>query len=192
MTLLITGLILFLGVHSIRMGADAWRSRQIARFGASAWKAGYSLVSLAGLGLVILGFGHARQDPVILWTPPAGLLHPAALLVLLAFILIAAAYVPRNLIKARLHHPMLLGVQAWALGHLLVDGELASVILFGSFLAWAVLGFKAARRRDRTQEAQDRAGTLLWALVSLIAGGLIWLAFVFRLHATLIGVPLMG
>jgi uncharacterized membrane protein len=192
MTLLIAGLILFLGVHSIRIGADAWRGRQIARFGASAWKAGYSVVSLIGLGLLILGFGHARHDPVILWTPPVGLLHPAALLVLLAFILIAAAYVPRNLIQARLHHPMLLGVQAWALGHLLVNGELASVILFGSFLVWAVLGFKAARRRDRAQGVSNKAGTLLGAVVSLIAGGLIWLAFVFRLHAVLIGVPLMG
>lgn len=192
MTLLIAGLILFLGAHSIRICANGWRSRQIARFGATAWKIGYSAVSLIGLGLIILGFGQARQAPVLLWTPPAGMPHLTALLVLLAFILIAAAYVPRNHIKARLHHPMLLGVQAWALGHLLANGELAGIILFASFLVWALLDLKAARRRDRDQETRYAAGALPGTMFSLVAGVLIWLGFLVKLHGVLIGVPVLG
>lgn len=192
MTLLIAGLILFLGVHSIRIGGDEWRSKQIARFGPSAWKAGYSVASLIGLGLIILGFGQARHDPVFLWAPPAGMSHLTALLALLAFILIVAAYVPRNHIKASLHHPMLLGVLAWALGHLLANGELASVILFACFLVWALLDLKASRRLDRVQGTSYAAGTPLGTAISLVVGIVIWLAFLSGLHALLIGVPLFG
>lgn len=192
MTLLIAGLILFLAVHSIRIGGDGWRIRQITRFGPSAWKAGYSLASLIGLGLIILGFGRARQDPVFLWTPPTGMSHLTALLALLAFILIAAAYVPRNHIKASLHHPMLLGILAWSLGHLLANGELASVILFASFLVWALLDLQAARQRDRVQETSYAAGTPLGTTISLVVGAVLWLAFLLGLHTPLIGVPPFG
>ncbi|MGB3275812.1 MAG: NnrU family protein [Castellaniella sp.] len=192
MALLIAGLTLFLGAHSIRIGADEWRSRQIARFGATTWKIGHSAVSLIGLGLIILGFGQTRQAPVLLWPPPVGMPHLTALLVLLAFVLIAAAYVPRNHIKARLHHPMLLGVQAWALGHLLANGELAGVILFASFLIWALLDLRAARRRDRDQETRYAAGTLPGTMISLVVGVLIWLGFLVKLHGALIGVPVLG
>ncbi len=190
MTLLILGLILFIGIHSIRIGADEWRNTQIARFGKTIWKVGYSIVSIVGIVLIVLGFGMARQDPIFLWIPPAGMRHLAALFVLIAFILIAAAYVPRNHMRARLHHSMVLGIQAWALGHLLANGTLADVILFGSFLIWASLSFKAARQRDQVNGASYGLGTITGTSISIVVGFIVWLAFVLKLHTLLIGVPL--
>lgn len=187
MSLLIVGLILFIGVHSIHIGANEWRSAQIVRFGEATWKVGYSFISLIGLVLIIRGFGMARQHPIFLWTPPAGMMNATALLVLIAFVLIAAAYVPRNHIKARLHHPMVLGVQLWAFGHLLANGTLATVILFGSFLIWAILSFKTARQRD----AVNVAGTLAGTTISIVTGFIIWVVFLLVLHTFLIGVPLI-
>ena len=122
MTYLIAGLLLFLGVHSVRIVADDWRSRTRARVGEAPYKLVYALLSLAGLLLLVWGYGMARQQPVVLWNPPVAMRHLAALLTLVAFVLLAAAYVPRNGIKARLHHPMVLGVKVWALAHLLANG----------------------------------------------------------------------
>ena len=146
---LLAGLLLFLGVHSTRVFADDWRTQTRARLGAGAFKGVYSLLSLAGLVLLVWGYGVARQQPVVLWNPPVAMRHVAALLTLFSFVLLAAAYVPGNQIKARLHHPMVLGVKVWALAHLLANGTLADVLLFGSFLVWAIVLFAASRRRDR-------------------------------------------
>lgn len=190
MTPLILGLIVFLGVHSIRIVADDWRSAQISRYGEMPWKASYSILSVIGFVLIIWGFGLVRHAPVVLWTPPAGMLHLTALLVLIAFILIAAAYVPRNGIKARLHHPMVLGIQIWALGHLLANGTLADVILFGCFLVWGVFSFRAARQRDLVSGASYPAGTMMGTGTAVIAGLIIWVAFALWLHTLLIDVPL--
>lgn len=192
MTFLILGLIIFLGMHSIRIVADDWRSTQLSRYGEKSWKAGYSILSIIGFVLIIWGFGLARLEPIILWTPPAGMLHLTALLVLIAFILIAAAYVPRNGIKARLHHPMMLGIQLWALGHLLANGTLADVILFGCFLVWGIFSFRAARQRDQIAGTSYPAGTLTGTIVTIIAGLIVWAAFAFWLHTVLIGVPLFN
>src|SRR3546814_16423564 len=126
MMILILGLVIFLGIHSIRIFADDWRTAQRTRFGVGAWKGGYSLISLIGFGLIIWGFGLARQEPVVLWMPPVAMRHIAALLMLVSFILIVSADIPRNGIKARLHHPMTLGVMVWAVAHLLANGTLPS------------------------------------------------------------------
>jgi uncharacterized membrane protein len=126
MTILLLGLVIFLGTHSVRIVADDWRAAQRARLGAQTWKLVYTLLSLLGFALIIWGFGLARRAPVLLWSPPAAMRHVAALLTLLAFILLAATYVPRNGIKARLHHPMVLGVTTWAFAHLLANGSLAA------------------------------------------------------------------
>ena len=123
MGMLILGLVLFLGVHSTRIVADGWRTAMRARLGGGAWKGLYALLSIAGFVLLVWGYGLARQQPVALWQPPAGMRHVAALLTLIAFVLLAAAYVPRNAIKARLHHPMVLAVKVWALAHLLANGK---------------------------------------------------------------------
>ena len=145
---LVAGLLLFLGVHSTRVFADDWRNQTRARLGAGAFKGVYSLVSLAGLVLLVWGYSVARQQPVVLWSPPVAMRHVAALLTLFSFVLLAAANVPGNQIKARLHHPMVLGVKVWALAHLLANGTLADVLLFGSFLVWAIVLFAASDRKS--------------------------------------------
>jgi uncharacterized membrane protein len=151
MPYLVLGLVLFLGLHSIRIVADDRRTRWRAQWGVNTYKGVYTVLSLLGFGLIVWGFGLARETPAVLWTPPTGMRHLAALLTLLAFVFLAAAYVPGNTIKARVHHPMVLSVKTWALAHLLANGTVAHALLFGSFLLWAVLCFIAARRRDRTQ-----------------------------------------
>ena len=147
--LLILGLVIFLGVHSIRMVAPAWRDLQRMRRGVMAWKALYTIVSLLGFALIVYGYGQARLDPIVLWVPPLWARHLAALLMLVAFICIAAAYIPGNIIKSKVGHPMLAGVKTWALAHLITNGTLADVILFGSFLIWSILQFRTSRRRDK-------------------------------------------
>lgn len=189
---LVAGLVVFLGVHSTRMLAGGWRSRTIERLGAKPWKALYALVSIAGLALLVWGYGVARQQPVQLWSPPVGLRHAAALLTWLAFVLLAAAYVPGNQIKARLHHPMLLGTKVWALAHLLANGTLAGAILFGAFLLWAVTMFASARRRDRREAVLYTPGTTSRTVITLAAGTLAWAAFAFWLHGLLIGIRPIG
>lgn len=188
MTILLLGLVIFLGVHSTRIVADGWRSAQIARIGPGPWKLGYTVLSLIGFYLLLWGYGAARQAPVVLWTPPVAMRHVAGLLTLIAFVLLAATYVPRNGIKARLHHPMVLSVKLWAFAHLLANGTLADVLLFGSFLAWSVLSFSAARRRDRAAGTRYPAGTMAGTLATVAVGGAAWALFAFRLHGWLIGV----
>lgn len=192
MAYLILGLVLFLAVHSVRIVADGWRTRTIARIGEGPWKGLYSVVSLVGLGLIIWGFSQARMMPTLLWSPPMGMRHLAWLLTWLAFVLLVAAYVPGNHFKAWLHHPMVLGVKAWALAHLLVNGNLAHVLLFGAFLAWAVLDFASARRRDRAGAVRYASGRVLPTLVTLVVGTLAWAGFALWLHGMWIGIRVMG
>ena len=170
MMLLIAGLILFLGVHSTRVFANDWRTALIAKRGEGAWKGIYSGLSLAGFVMLVYGYGLARQSPVVLWTPPVAMRHVAALLTLVSFVMLAAAYVPRNSIKAKLRHPMVLGTKVWAFAHLLANGNLADVLLFGAFLVWAVLNFRAARQRDRAQGIVYPAGTTSGTAITVAAG----------------------
>ena len=188
MAWLIVGLVLFLGAHSTRILAENWRSRTIGRIGAQRWKGGYTLVSLAGFGLLVWGFGQARMAPVVLWSPPHGMRHLTALLTLVAFILLAAANVPGNAVKARLHHPMVLAVKLWALAHLLANGTLAHVVLFGSFLVWAALNFRAARGRDQLASIVYPAGRTGATVITVLVGIAAWAGFAFWAHAAWIGV----
>jgi uncharacterized membrane protein len=192
MTILVLGLLIFLGVHSVRIVADPWRTAMRARLGENAWKGLYSLLALAGFALLVWGYGQARQSPVVLWTPPPGMRHLAGLLTAIAFVFLAAAYVPRNGIKARLHHPMLLGVKTWALAHLLANGTVADVLLFGGFLVWAIVCFASSRRRDRAAGAVYPPGTASGTAITVAAGILAWAAFAFWLHGPLIGVRPFG
>lgn len=192
MTLLILGLILFLGTHSVRIVAEGWRTEAIARWGEAAWKGSYALLSLAGLALVAYGYGEARQQPTLLWLPPRGMAHLAALLTLPAFVLLVAAYVPGNHLKARLRHPMVLGVKLWALAHLLSNGMLADALLFGGFLLWSVLSFSAARRRDRAQGQRPSEGRLGPTVLAVTLGLVAWAGFAFWAHGAWIGVRPFG
>lgn len=188
MLVLILGLVLFLGVHSVRIFANDWRSRQLSRLGEKGWKGLYAAISIVGFVLIVWGFGLARQQPVLLYVPPMGLRHLNALFTLLAFVLIAAAYVPGNHIKAKLGHPMLAGVKTWAFGHLLATGMLHDVVLFGAFLLWAVADFVTNRRRDRLAGTVYPAGHLKGDVLTVLIGVIGWAVFAFVLHAWLIGV----
>jgi uncharacterized membrane protein len=188
MTLLILGLILFLGVHSTRVFAEPWRRRFIAQRGENVWKGLYSVLALAGIVLLSIGYGQARQQPVVLWGSPTWVRHAAALLTLVSFVMLAAAYVPKNHIKAALKHPMVLAVKVWAFAHLFANNTLADLLLFGGFLLWAVLSFRAARGRDRAEGTVYPRGEGLRTAIVVAIGVGAWAAFAMKLHLSLIGV----
>jgi uncharacterized membrane protein len=188
MTLLAAGLILFVVVHSLRIFADDWRSQMLARLGPNAWKGIISVISLVGIIMMSKGYAAARATPIVLWQSPVWLSHLVSLLTLVAFILFVAAYVPKNKIKSRLGHPMVISVKIWAFGHLLANGTLADLVLFGGLLAWAVMSFRAARQRDRREGTVRPAGAMGQTLVAIGLGGVIWAWFAFYGHAWLIGV----
>ena len=192
MAFLIAGLLIFLGLHSMRVVADGWRARMVQRWGEMQWKGAYALLSLGGLMLLGHGYGLARLDPLVLWTPPVGMRHATSLLVLAAFILLVATYVPRNSIKARLHHPMLLAAALWAFGHLLANGTLVDVLLFGSFLVWAVVTFASSQRRDRAQSVVYPPGALLPTIATVVIGIVAWAVFALWLHGWFFGVRPFG
>ena len=192
MSALLLGLLVFLGVHSLRIVAPAWREAQIARRGEGPWKGLYSLASAVGLGLIVWGYAQSRTAPVDLWMPPLWTRHLAVLLVWPAFILLTAAYVPGTRIKAKLHHPMLLGIKIWAAAHLLANGRLADLLLFGGFLLWAVLDFRSARGRDRAAGTPYPPGNGAKDGVALVIGTLAWAVFAFWAHAWLFGVAPLG
>lgn len=192
MTYLILGLLIFLGVHSVRLVAEDWRTRTRTRIGEPAWKGLYSALSLVGFGLLVWGYGLAREQPVALWAPPQVLRYPAVLLTLFSFVMLAAAYVPGNYIRARLHHPMVLGVAVWALAHLLTSGTAAQVLLFGSFLVWAALDYRAARRRDHAAGLSYVGGTAGATGITVAVGVGAWIAVTLWLHGRLLGVLPLG
>ena len=188
MTLLVLGLVLFLGVHSVRIVADDWRAARIAKSGEKPWKLAITILSLIGFALIVFGYGQARQATPLLFSPPVWTRHVAALLLLPAFILIAAAFVKGTRIKARVGHPMILGVKVWAFAHLMANGTLADAVLFGSFLVWAVLDYIASRRRDRAAGTVYPVGPISRDLIAIGAGAVAWWLFGFVLHGPLIGV----
>ncbi len=192
MSLLILGLVLFLGTHSVRMFAAPWRDRQVARLGELKWKLGYSALSAVGLVLLVHGYAQTRLDPLWLWQTPVWTRHLAALLTLPAFILLVATYLPGTHMKARLGHPMLAGVKLWALSHLIANNTLADLLLFGGFLAWAVADFAISRRRDRAAHARRPEAALRNDAAAVAIGLLAWFAFARYLHAPLFGVAPFG
>lgn len=187
MFILVLGLVLFIGVHSVAIAAPGWRSRQIAQRGELAWKGMYSLVSLVGFVLLIYGYGQARLSPVVLYAPPAGLRHLALLLMLPVFPLLLATYLPGRLQRAA-KHPMLLAVKLWATAHLLANGMLADVVLFGVFLAWAVADRIAAKRRVTPHKVPGAPAGPRNDVIAIVGGLMLYVAFLFWVHVWLIGV----
>lgn len=191
---LIAGLVLFLGVHSVSIVAPAARDRWASQWGENPWKGLYSLVSLAGLVLIVSGYAAAREAPVLLYTPPTALRHVSALLMLPVFILLLAAYLPGRIQRAA-QHPMLAAVKFWALAHLLANGTLADVLLFGSFLAWAVADRISVKRRAA---AGLRVGPAIRVpgpdrdLVAVVGGLVIYGVFAGWAHGALFGVRPFG
>ena len=187
MALLIVGLIFFLGVHSVRMIAPGFRNSMMARMGENGWKGIFSLVSLAGLVLLIWGYARAQPLADVLYVTPFGMVHLTATLMVFAFIAMMVGNLKPGRLKPMLKHPMLLSVKIWAFAHLLVNGDLASVILFGSFLAWAVWNRIAVKRRG---DPLPEPGPVRNDIIAVVSGLLIWLLFVWKLHEWLIGVPI--
>ena len=198
MALFVLGLVLFLACHSVRIVSEDWRTATRLRLGEKAYKGIYSLASIVGFVLLVYGFGLVRWDSPMLWAPPMAMRHIAVLLMLVSMVLLVATYVPNNAFKARLHHPMILSVKVWALAHLLANGRVADVILFGAFLVWAVLDFRAARQRDRRAAEAVQESPLEEAPVAsnngrvVLIGVVAWLALLLGGHTWLFGVSPIG
>ncbi|PSM18405.1 MULTISPECIES: NnrU family protein [Nitratireductor] len=184
MLVLVLGLVLFLGVHSVRVFAPSWRDRKRDAIGHASWRGAYSLVSLIGFVLIVWGYGLAWAGAPVLYEPPVWLKHLAALLMLFAFVSLMVFALPAGRLKPVLKHPMLVAVKLWAVAHLLANGDLASLLLFGSFLAWAVLDRISVKRRG---EAPPAPGSVLNDAIAVAAGLVLYVLFVWKLHLWLFG-----
>ncbi|WP_112994325.1 NnrU family protein [Hyphomicrobiales bacterium] len=189
MAILVLGIIIFLGMHLIRVVAPGFRAGIIERRGKGTWRGIYAILSLIGLCLIIYGFGQARTETGMLYDPPVFLRHIALLLMLFAFVFLAAGFLPAGRIAVAVKHPQILSIKTWALAHLLANGETSSVLLFGSFLAWAVILRISLKHRERAGERvlpvfKSSTNDVLAIVIGLVAYGL----FVWKLHEWLIGV----
>lgn len=191
---LLLGLIAFIGMHSAAIFAPEWRNGIIENKGKKSWDGLYTIVSLIGFGLIIWGYGQTRVDATFIWNPPRGLLHINVLLSLIAFIFLAAVYVPNNHLKKAVGHPMIIGVKLWAFGHLIANGRLGDIVLFGCFLVWAIVYFAVNRRRDRASGLQNTLTASTGStVITVVVGTIAWAVFAFLLHGYLIGVnPFSG
>lgn len=190
MWLFILGLVLFLGVHSTSIVAPAWRDAQVAR-NEKAWKAFYSASSLVGFVLLVIGYGMARETTPVVWTPPVFIRHVALLLMLPVFPLLFAAYLPGR-IQAAAKHPMLLAVKFWALAHLLANGTLVDVVLFGALLAWAVADRISIKRRTVLRQTPGAPASAANDAIAVVGGLVVYGAFLMGVHRWLIGVSPLG
>lgn len=189
MIVFLAGLVLFLGIHSVSIVAPGWRNAQIARRGERPWKGIYSIVSAVGLALLVVGYGMARREPVVLYAPPAALRHLALLVMVPVFPLLFAAYLPGR-IRSAAKHPFLLATKLWALAHLLANGTLVDVLLFGAFLIWAVADRISVKRRA-AGEAHDGPAAPARAsndAIAVVAGLATYVVLLFWAHRWLIGV----
>ncbi len=188
---LILGLILFLGVHSVSIIDADWRNRIVARLGQVPWKLVYGLIALLGLYLIVIGYGQARSvDPIVIYQSPIWMRHITLLLMLPVFVLLLAAYLPGRIQRAT-KHPMLLATKVWALAHLLANGTLADLLLFGSFLAWAVADRVSLKRRAAVPAPGAPAARFNdW--IALVGGIGLYVLFLLWAHKALFGVAPIG
>ena len=187
MALFLIGLVIFLASHSCRIFAESWRNRMIDRLGEVKWKGLYTIISLIGFVIMVIGYGEARQNTIVLWQPNIALIYIALALNLVAFIFLAGSSPSNNAILLKLKHPMILGVKVWALAHLLSNGTLVDLILFGAFLIWAVLDFRSARKRPIHIPEKAQVSTKA-TVITIASGVILWVVFMFGLHQYLIGV----
>lgn len=190
MTILLLGLVVFLGVHSLSIINKPWRDSRVARMGEMSFKGVYSLISLVGFILIVWGYGLARNEPVVIYTPPVWIKHLVMLLMLPFFVLFLATYFSGK-IKTTVKHPTLISVKLWALAHLLANGMLADLVLFGSFLAWAVIDRIAVKKRSIAISSAPSHFNRN-DIIAVVGGIGLYVLFVLKLHGALIGVPLIG
>ncbi len=191
LSVMILGLVLFLGVHTLTTQREV-RARVIATAGESGYKIGYALVSFLGLALIVWGFAHYRATGWIdVWYPPTALKHLAVALMLPAVILVVASYI-RGRIYTTLKHPMLTGIKLWAAAHLLANGDVGSIILFGSFLCWAVFDRISLKHRTDSGAPPIPVGGRGNDAIAVAVGVVAYLALAFAFHPVVIGVPVVG
>ena len=190
MGVFLLGLIIFFAVHSVSIVNEPWRDRMVANLGEWPWKGLYSLIAIVGLAFIVWGYGLARYDPVVLYSPPVWLRHVAMLLLVPVFPLFLAAYLPGR-IQATTKHPMLVATKLWAVAHLLVNGMLADVLLFGAFLTWAIVDRISMKRRTE-RPIHGALSSKANDIIAVVVGLVLYVAFVLWLHTWLIGVPLIG
>ena len=189
MTGLTLGLVLFLGIHLAKVVAWDARASFIAKRGEGAWTGLYTVVSLLGLGLIVWSYGDAAADSPFFYEPPVWMKHVNALLMLFALVFLAASLFPAGRITAAVKHPQLLSVKIWAFGHLLANGTLAAFLLFGGFLAWAVMVRISLKRRERDGRAKlPVAGPAKWDIAAVVTGLVLYGLLVMGGHAWLFGV----
>lgn len=188
MTILILGLVLFFGIHCVRIVAEPFRDAQVAA-SPGRWKGLYSLVSAVGLGLIIWGWMQYRPFAPQLYDPPSWGRHAALGLVWVAFILLAGSNGPVGRIKAAVRHPMLIGIIFWSLGHLMTNGDQASALLFGSFLTYAIVDLVSALGRREPPPVATRP---MADVIMVVAGTALYALFVLFLHRVFFGVSPLG
>jgi uncharacterized membrane protein len=189
MTTLIIGIVIFLGIHSVRILVPDFRAGQIALRGEGGWKGIYSLISAIGLGLIVWGYALARPEAGFIYEPPTWMKHINLVLMLFALIFMVMANVPAGKLKPIVKHPFLLSIKLWAFGHLLSNGDLASLVLFGSFLAWAIWDRIAVKRRGDL--GATVSGPVSNDLIAIISGTALYVLFVWKAHEWLFGVPVV-
>ena len=186
---LVAGLIIFFTVHSISIVNEPWRDRMVAKLGEGPWKGVYSVVATIGFFLIVWGYGLARQETAVIYFPAPWLMHMSMLLLIPVFPLLLATYLPGR-IRVVARHPMLIATILWAFAHLLVNGRLTDILLFGSFLVWS--GLDLFSMRQRVQRPVPSAPALRFNdLITMVLGLALYSMFVVWLHSMLIGVPLV-
>ncbi|RBP85512.1 NnrU family protein [Marinomonas rhizomae] len=189
MLILVLGLVIFFVLHSIRLVAPQWREKSMAVHGEIRWKMRFGMITLIAFGLIILGYTQVRLEPVWLWFPPVWTRHLAGLLVLVALFFVGSALVPHTTMKKKVGYPMLIAIKIWAFAHLISNGTLADVIIFGSFLVWSIVSFAVYRRRDRKAGVvRDQESGVQFDLAAFTFAMVSWFAIAFYLHQAIIGV----
>jgi uncharacterized membrane protein len=189
MILLAVAIIIFLGLHSIRIFAPNWRQDIINRLGTNAWRGVYSVLSIASLVFLIYAFVWSKNDFQILYTPPIFMIHITLTLMLIAMILLMASVFPAGKISVWVKHPLVLSVKVWAFAHLLANGTSNAVMLFAAFLIWGVLVRISLKRRQRAGEVVVRSFvSAKYDVAAVVTGVVLYVAIVFYLHQHLIGV----
>lgn len=189
MLILVMGLVIFFFVHSVRLVAPNWREKSMAIHGEMRWKMRFGMITLIAVGLIVMGYSQARLEPVWLWFPPVWTRHLAGLLVLVALFFVGSALVPHTTMKKKVGYPMLIAIKIWAFTHLISNGSLADVILFGSFLVWSIVSFAVYRRRDRKAGVvRDQESGVQFDLAAFTFAMVTWFAIAFYLHQAIIGV----
>jgi uncharacterized membrane protein len=188
MTWLILGLVLFIGTHSVRIVADDWRTRVRQSMGAGPYKGIYSVLTVLGFVLMVWGYGQARQDSALLWAAPIGMYHATATLMLISMVLLAGFHAKRSAISVKLRHPMLWSVVVLCVAHLMVNGRVADLVLFGSLGVWAVADLVSCYWRDVALGTTYPKPTTRATVINVVAGLVFYAVFAFWLHEPLIGV----